>query len=571
MTTHLRLSTFTSLLVLLTAATGCTEALDGLFRYKQMLEKFSTSQEINTKIDLLWVIDNSASMDVNQKKLRDGFSGFAQRYMKPTWDIRVAVITTDTYLAHTAFQGHLNSVISGTIGYHSNYIDGVTAGAISGKTNQFQNPSWNPSLVDPVTGIFTSGLQYNELVPGWGPDWAKLLPGLHDGPITSLCAELLPYYLKGVPKCFQRDDNPTQTGASHCLTPDTANGETSVTQCINTLQNDTIHSGKAIIETTPPTGVAGDSAWTQQLVNDFMVNVSTGSSGQGSERGLGSVLQLLADNEITNSRFFREGSLRGIIFVSDEEDQTMEILSNPPAGFKPQSYYKCDLAKIQELNPSDSRVNTYCCASGCSYVSDGTQCTTKTIEGYSYRVSFCPSGQQALVPVSSVKQQLDAFFLALDGNTGVVDATGNYFTISIVPLTAQAVQDLQASRIEEDTMVGVLKGWAVDRGDRYIELGQLVGNGSLAMNLADSDYTPILDAIGRSIVEKKGTFTLTREPTGDEEMVVAVKHANGTTTTLSSTQFSVSGKTLSITDIDFILSLTSTDLLSVDYQPSNLN
>ena len=51
-----------------------------------------------------------------------------------------------------------------------------------------------------------------------------------------------------------------------------------------------------------------------------------------------------------------------------------------------------------------------------------------------------------------------------------------------------------------------------DASHRYLELVDQVGSGSLALNLAESDYTPILETIGRTIVSKKATFTLQREP-----------------------------------------------------------
>src|SRR5262245_6898423 len=81
---------------------ACTGQLPSSFRLQQQEEVFKSTQEINTKLDILWVVDNSGSMAGEQAKLRDGFVSFASRYMRPTWDIRLAVITTDTYLANPA-------------------------------------------------------------------------------------------------------------------------------------------------------------------------------------------------------------------------------------------------------------------------------------------------------------------------------------------------------------------------------------------------------------------------------------------------------------------------------------
>ncbi|MEO5969946.1 MAG: hypothetical protein ABIQ95_08460, partial [Bdellovibrionia bacterium] len=71
--------------------TACTGQLNGSFRFLQQTQNFNSRQDVNTKIDLLWVIDNSSSMDVSQQKIRNGFNAFAAKYLLPTWDIRTAV------------------------------------------------------------------------------------------------------------------------------------------------------------------------------------------------------------------------------------------------------------------------------------------------------------------------------------------------------------------------------------------------------------------------------------------------------------------------------------------------
>jgi hypothetical protein len=556
---NLKLAQFLIAAGMLGALSACTGQIPGSFRLAQQEQTFSSEEEVNTKIDLLWVVDNSASMDVTQNKLRAGFSSFAQKYMKPTWDIRVAVITTDVYMADSAFNTYRNTVIPGTVGCTSTHI--------ASRLATWQNPTWNPTLVNTTTGAFTNGVKYGELIPSWGPSFARLLPGMHDGPITALCSEIMPYFLNGPTRCNIRDDQARATGVAKCLNP--SGSETAITECVNTVQNDTVHSGKAILSTMPPTGVAGDAAWTQALINNFMINVSRGSAGQGSERGLGSVLELIEVNESTATAFFRPGSLRGVIFVSDEEDQTMPLPSNPAAGFNPQTNYACDQASIAALNPTQPALTApggYCCAGGsCRYGANGTSCPLKTVDGYSYRVSLCPVTSQ-LTPVTTVKNQLDAFFSGLDG----AGADPNYFVASIVPTTAQAIQGLQALRDGDDIAIAGMRTQAVDRGDRYIELGNLVGNGSLALDISVNDYSPILDAIGRSIIEKKATFRLTRLPTGGEDMLVWVVHANGSTTQVPSSIIQINASTITITDLDFVLGLAATDKIAISYQPKTV-
>src|SRR5271169_2337146 len=93
---------------------GCTKVLPNQFELEQQLQQFSTSSKlaVNTKIDMLWVVDNSSSMDPDQNRLRNGITAFAQKYMQPTWDIHVAAITTDTYLANPIYSHFLSSTIA---------------------------------------------------------------------------------------------------------------------------------------------------------------------------------------------------------------------------------------------------------------------------------------------------------------------------------------------------------------------------------------------------------------------------------------------------------------------------
>lgn len=112
--------------------------------------------------------------------------------------------------------------------------------------------------------------------------------------------------------------------------------------------------------------------------------------------------------------------------------------------------------------------------------------------------------------------------------------------------------------------------FAVDRADRYIALGDAVGNGSVALDMGAADYSPLLDAIGATLVAKKSTFKLTRQATDKEAMVVTVVHADGSSTKVPSNILVVSGNTVTITDSAFVLSLADTDSISINYLPSRL-
>jgi hypothetical protein len=509
---------------------SCTGQLKNSFRFAQQEEVFSSMTSINTALDMLWVVDNSGSMAIHQQKIRDGFASFATKYMKPTWDIRVAVITTDTFLANPAFNSYLNSYrINPGSTFTSNYLRQITSGGIPGRTTPFVNPSWAPGLVDtnPASstyGRFPNGLKNNQDRPLWGPNWAKLLPGNHDGPMTTLCYEGNNLFISpsDVARCYIRDDQTGNTGPNRCAYPGAT--ETSASQCVNTLMNDTVHSGKSIISTIPPTGTPADAAWQNLLIRDFLVNLSPGETGQGSERGMASVSQLMADNEAAGSttKFFRPNSLRVIIFVSDEEDQSMTIPISPPSGFGPQSQY----------------------IGSC----------TRNVDGVNFTVNNCADSSK-LIPVTTYKTQYDTFFRNLDGSGTTGDP--NYFIVSIVAPTAASVSAIRAINGNQDTI----------RADRYIALGAAVGNGSLVEDLSDSDYSSMLDAIGLSIVEKKAQFVLARAASAQEDMIIWVKHADGTMDVMPYSVYTVSGNVVTITDTNYLLTLSATDQIIVNYQP----
>jgi hypothetical protein len=490
----------------------------------QVEEIFNTADQVNTKVDILWVVDNSASMDAPQQKLRDGFSSFASKYLQPTWDIRVGVITTDTYLANSAYSGYRDATIAGTVGWTSPYI--------SGRLASWVNPASNPTLVNTMTGVFTNGVKIKDQYPYWNANYALMLAGIHDGPMSALCSELHPYFYSGATDCRVRDAAGANTGVNNCITP--AGAESSITQCVNTVQNDSIHSGKAIIETLPPTGTAGDAAWVNQITREFMVNASVGAAGNGSERGMASVLQLIADNESTGTAFFRRSSVRVIIFVSDEDDQTQTYPTPVPGGYTPTTGYS-------------------------------SVCSAKNVDGHTYTLSLCPNSAN-LVPVADVKSSLDTFFKNLDSSSD----NANYLVASIVALTGASIQSLQAARDVYDAQVGAPATVSVDRGDRYMELGSLVGNGSLNLDIADGNYSALLDSIGVAIAKARATYPLKRAPTGQEDMIVLIIRDGGAITKLNNSQYTVSGKTLTITDVNFVLSLTAKDRIYINYQPKTV-
>lgn len=515
-------------------ATGCTKQTPQSFQLLPVTDNFNTATAINTQIDMLWVIDNSASMDNEQNSLRIGLSAFASKYLQPTWDIRIGVITTDSYVANSAFQPWLQTTVSGSPGWVSPYI--------SSRLSTWKNPSWDSSLLNLQTGAFTSGFTYNDEVHAFGPNYARLMAGIHDGPTTALCSEADPYFFSGTSQCKIRDDQTKYSGPSHCLSP--ASGESAITQCVNTLENDTVHSGQPVISTLPPAGTAGDSAWVTQITQNFMINASVGTSGIGSQRGFGSLSQFLSDNETGPSPYFRPGSVRVIVFVSDADDQTQVLPSSPPSGFNPFTGYL-------------------------------TNCPSKTVDSYTYTIASCPN-PASLVAVSTVKAQLDSFFQNLDGNAS---GTTSYIVVPVTPLAGTSIQTLQAQRSAEDSAVAAGDGnlpncgalcTSVDRGDRYLALMNLVGQGSFSSDLASSNYSQFLESLGQAMIEKRASFTLSRTPSSTEDLVVVVNFSDGSSEAIPSASYVVTGTTLTITDNNLILSFSQGDSLSVTYQPKTV-
>lgn len=62
------------------------------------------SAQVNNKIDILWVVDNSGSMDPLQQSLVSNFNSFVTRFQSLGFDYKMAITTTDSYLAEASFR-----------------------------------------------------------------------------------------------------------------------------------------------------------------------------------------------------------------------------------------------------------------------------------------------------------------------------------------------------------------------------------------------------------------------------------------------------------------------------------
>jgi hypothetical protein len=66
----------------------------------------SYSQQAASKIDVLWVVDNSGSMAPRQESLGRNFSGFIDTFTRSAVDYRIAVTTTDIFKDQGALKGN---------------------------------------------------------------------------------------------------------------------------------------------------------------------------------------------------------------------------------------------------------------------------------------------------------------------------------------------------------------------------------------------------------------------------------------------------------------------------------
>lgn len=81
--------------------TGCMRG-DTSFSVLSELDQFQQAgTQLNTKLDVLWVIDNSGSMDSSQQNVADNFTSFIDRFQSKGFDFRLAVTTTEAYRAIT--------------------------------------------------------------------------------------------------------------------------------------------------------------------------------------------------------------------------------------------------------------------------------------------------------------------------------------------------------------------------------------------------------------------------------------------------------------------------------------
>lgn len=93
---------FIASLTILTATTlvvGCSKSADS---FSLLADGSSYKQNANyvpRKVDILWVVDNSGSMQSSQANLAANFNSFIQKFIQTDSDFHMAVTTSDAFLA----------------------------------------------------------------------------------------------------------------------------------------------------------------------------------------------------------------------------------------------------------------------------------------------------------------------------------------------------------------------------------------------------------------------------------------------------------------------------------------
>jgi hypothetical protein len=79
--------------------TGCSKSADSFSLLADGSSYKQNAQYIPRKVDILWVVDNSGSMESSQTNLANNFSAFISKFITSDSDFHMAVTTSDAYLA----------------------------------------------------------------------------------------------------------------------------------------------------------------------------------------------------------------------------------------------------------------------------------------------------------------------------------------------------------------------------------------------------------------------------------------------------------------------------------------
>lgn len=87
---------------------GCEKSADSFSLLSDSSTFKQSTSYVQRKVDILWVIDNSGSMETSQQTLAANFQSFIDRFSRLNYDFQMGVITTDAYL-HAHYNNPLRS------------------------------------------------------------------------------------------------------------------------------------------------------------------------------------------------------------------------------------------------------------------------------------------------------------------------------------------------------------------------------------------------------------------------------------------------------------------------------
>jgi len=88
---------------------ACSKSADSFSLLADSSGFKQSAQYVPRKVDILWVVDNSGSMETSQTNLANNFPSFLSKFLEKNSDFRMAVTTSDAYLAPYHAAGNVNS------------------------------------------------------------------------------------------------------------------------------------------------------------------------------------------------------------------------------------------------------------------------------------------------------------------------------------------------------------------------------------------------------------------------------------------------------------------------------
>ncbi|MDZ4662662.1 MAG: hypothetical protein SGJ18_13700 [Pseudomonadota bacterium] len=156
-----------SLIILVTQLVACGERDPSISLLPEQIRFIQNSTKLNAKVDILWVMDNSGSMQTSQQNVADNFNVFINDFVTKGYDYRIAVTGTDAYRSLYQNNLSLSKFRDGNGTTHSNvfviypntpnliptFMTNILLGTSgSGDERMFQ--SFHQSLINPLNSGF---------------------------------------------------------------------------------------------------------------------------------------------------------------------------------------------------------------------------------------------------------------------------------------------------------------------------------------------------------------------------------------------------------------------------------